>query len=243
MAELQTTYSDTIATAYPGLIANGETSNRISRTCETAAGVGFGKAVYRGSGDHGCLLAQTLTATAAALGTNTGNGAMGSITVSAGAMPGVYTLTIVEPGTTVGTFVVEDPLGNQVGDGVVASAFSAGGLAFTLADGSTDFVAGDSFAITVAGNAFLGISIATSALGLLAGADADEYQQYDNVDILTGGTPIWVTAGASVADGDPVGVDSSGDFVPATTSGSIPLIDWVFDTTGADDALVKIVKR
>lgn len=29
MAELQTTYSDTIATAYPGLIANGETSNRI----------------------------------------------------------------------------------------------------------------------------------------------------------------------------------------------------------------------
>lgn len=243
MAELQTTYSDTIATAYPGLIANGETSNRISRTCETAAGIGFGKAVYRGSGDHGCLLAQTLTATAAALGTNTGNGAMGSITVSAGAMPGVYTLTIVEPGTNVGTFVVEDPLGNQVGDGVVASAFSAGGLAFTLADGSTDFVAGDSFAITVAGNAFLGISIATSALGLLAGADADEYQQYDNVDILTGGTPIWVTAGASVADGDPVGVDSSGDFVPATTSGSIPLIDWVFDTTGADDALVKIVKR
>ena len=243
MAELQTTYSDTIGTAYPGLIANGETSNRISRTCETAAGIGFGKAVYRGSGDHGCLLTQTLTATAAALGTNTGNGAMGSITVSAGAMPGVYTLTIVEPGTNVGTFVVEDPLGNQVGDGVVASAFSAGGLAFTLADGSTDFVAGDSFAITVAGNAFLGISIATSALGLLAGADADEYQQYDNVDILTGGAPIWVTAGASVADGDPVGVDSSGDFVPATTSGSIPLIDWVFDTTGADDALVKIVKR
>ena len=243
MAELQTTYSDAIATAYPGLVANGETSNRISRTCETAAGIGFGKAVYRGSGDHGCLLTQTLTATAAALGTNTGNGAMGSITVSAGAMPGVYTLTIVEPGTNVGTFVVEDTLGNQVGDGVVASAFSAGGLAFTLADGSTDFVAGDSFAITVAGNAFLGISIATSALGLLAGADADEYQQYDNVDILTGGAPIWVTAGASVADGDPVGVDSSGDFVPATTSGSIPLIDWVFDTTGADDALVKIVKR
>lgn len=239
MAELQTTYSDTIATAYPGLIANGETSNRISRTCETAAGIGFGKAVYRGSGDHGCLLTQTLTATAAALGTNTGNGAMGSITVSAGAMPGVYTLTIVEPGTNVGTFVVEDPLGNQVGDGVVASAFSAGGLAFTLADGSTDFVAGDSFAITVAGNAFLGIAIATSALGLLAGADADEYQQYDNVAILTSGA-IWVTAGGSVTDGAPVFVDSNGDFV---ADAGVPLVGWVFDTTGADDALVKIVKR
>lgn len=239
MAELQTTYSDTIAVAYPGMIANGETSNRISRTCETAAGIGFGKAVYRGAGDHGCLLAQTLTASAAALGTNTGNGTMGAITVTAGAMPGKYTLTIIEPGANVGTFVVTDPLGNQIGDGVVASAFSAGGLAFTLADGASDFVAGDSFTITVAGNAFLGISIATSALGLIAGTDADEYQQYDNVAILTSGA-IWVTAGGSVTDGAPVYVDATGDFV---ADAGVPLVGWVFDTTGADDALVKIVKR
>lgn len=53
MAELQTTYSDTIAVGYPGMIANGETSNRISRTVETSGGIAFGKAVYRGSGDHG----------------------------------------------------------------------------------------------------------------------------------------------------------------------------------------------
>ena len=33
--------------------------------------------------------------------------------------------------------------------GTVAVAFSAGGLAFTLADGSTDFVSGDGFNITV----------------------------------------------------------------------------------------------
>jgi hypothetical protein len=54
MAELQTTYSDTIAKGFPGMIANGETSSRITRTVETAAGIGFGVPVYRGTGDHGC---------------------------------------------------------------------------------------------------------------------------------------------------------------------------------------------
>lgn len=54
MAELQTSYSETIPTGFPGMVANGETSNRITRTCEDAAGIGFGVPVYRGSGDHGC---------------------------------------------------------------------------------------------------------------------------------------------------------------------------------------------
>jgi hypothetical protein len=75
---------------------------------------------------------------------------MGAITVGAGAKPGVYTLTIIEPGTNVGTFIVVDPDGIEIGTGVVAAAFVAGGLSFTLADGSTDFVAGDGFLITVA---------------------------------------------------------------------------------------------
>jgi hypothetical protein len=56
MAELQTTYTDTIAKAYAGMVANGETSNRISRTLESAAGVAFGQPVYRGTGDHGCTV-------------------------------------------------------------------------------------------------------------------------------------------------------------------------------------------
>lgn len=94
-------------------------------------------------------------AVAAAFASNTGNGAMGAVTLSAGAKPGAYKLTIIEPATNLGTFIVEDPDGLFVGRGVVASAFSAGGLAFTLADGSTDFVAGDGFTITVgAGSGF-----------------------------------------------------------------------------------------
>ncbi|HQS96694.1 MAG: hypothetical protein B7Y38_11490 [Sphingomonadales bacterium 28-56-43] len=54
MPELQTTYTGTVAKGYAGMIANGETSNRISRTVEDSAGIAFGKPVYRGSGDHGC---------------------------------------------------------------------------------------------------------------------------------------------------------------------------------------------
>lgn len=54
MPVLQNSYTENLALGYPGMIASGETSNRISRTVETAAGIGFGRAVYRGTGDHGC---------------------------------------------------------------------------------------------------------------------------------------------------------------------------------------------
>lgn len=54
MPVLQSTYTDDIAVAYAGMVGNGETSNRITRTVEDAAGIGFGVPVYRGSGDHGC---------------------------------------------------------------------------------------------------------------------------------------------------------------------------------------------
>lgn len=90
------------------------------------------------------------TASAAAFAGNTGNGAMGAITVSAGAKAGVYKLTVVEPAADAGAFQVEDPDGVVIGTGNVASAFSAGGLAFTLADGTANFIAGDGFNITVA---------------------------------------------------------------------------------------------
>lgn len=53
MAVLQSTYSDTVAKGFAGMVASGETSNRISRTVETSGGIGFGVPVYRGTGDHG----------------------------------------------------------------------------------------------------------------------------------------------------------------------------------------------
>jgi hypothetical protein len=81
-------------------------------------------------------------------GANTGTGAMGAITVSAGTPLGRYKLRIIEPAANAGTFVVTDPWGRDIGAGTVAVAFSAGGLAFTLAD-AVDYVAGDGFNIDI----------------------------------------------------------------------------------------------
>lgn len=106
-----------------------------------------GSAAYKAGQVLGKISAGT--ATAEANGSNTGDGAMGAVTVGGSAKEGVYTLTVVEPGTDAGDFVVEGPDGVVVGSGSVGSAFSAGGLSFTLADGSADFAAGDSFTITV----------------------------------------------------------------------------------------------
>lgn len=50
---IQDTFGQSIPRGYAGMVANGETSNRISRTVEDAAGLGFGKAAFRGSGDRG----------------------------------------------------------------------------------------------------------------------------------------------------------------------------------------------
>lgn len=93
---------------------------------------------------------ETGAATAAAVAGNTGNGAMGAVTVGAGVQEGVYTLAITKAAANAGDFEVIDPQGDMIGVGTVAVAFSAGGLAFTLADGAADFIVGDKFTITVA---------------------------------------------------------------------------------------------
>lgn len=156
MAELQTTYASGPAKGYAGMIADGETSNRITRTVEDSAGILFGKPVYRGTGDHGC----------------TG---------------------------TVGTLAT-----------------------------------------------FLGWTIATNALGLLPGADADEYQQYDNAAILTSGA-IYVTCTGNVTDGASVTIGTAGsasDGIGATAADATHIATgWIFDETVTGGGLVRIVKR
>lgn len=87
-----------------------------------------------------------LTGTAAALGTNVGNGTFGAITVGDPAVAGVYILRMEDPTH----YVVEDPTGVEIGHGVTAVAFAAGGLGFTWTAGGTAMVAGDSYTITVA---------------------------------------------------------------------------------------------
>lgn len=155
MAVLQSTYSEDIAAGYPGMVANGETSNRITRTCETAAGIGFGVPVYRGTGDHGCT-------------------------------------------STVGTLAT-----------------------------------------------FLGWTIATSGQALVAGQDADEYAQYDNVPIITLGA-IWITVTGAVTDGAAITVGTgagAADGYGATAADATHIATgWVADTT-VTSGLCRIVKR
>jgi len=124
--------------------------NRSLKKATILAGSGADRVLVAGE-----VLSKQLAGTAVSVasgiggGANTGAGVMGAVTVGLAAKAGVYTLTIMEFAAAAGTFRVEDPNGDLVATGTVAVAFSAGGLAFTLADGTPDFVAGDGFLITV----------------------------------------------------------------------------------------------
>ena len=125
----------------------GEYDQRFTREAVTLLSTGSERTLKQGT-----VLGQitTGTATPTAQAGNTGNGTCGAVTVGAGAKAGTYTVTFIEPATNLGAFIVEDPDGLTVGDGVVGTAFTGGGLTFTIAGGSTDFVAGDGFVIAVA---------------------------------------------------------------------------------------------
>jgi hypothetical protein len=155
MTVLQSTYSEDPAAGYPGMIADGETSNRITRTCEDAAGILFGAPVYRGSGDDGAV------------------GAIGTLAT------------------------------------------------------------------------FLGFAVATSALGVLAGQDADEYQQYDNMTIITSGA-VFVTVVGAVTDGAALTVGKGAgiaDGIGATAADATHIAtDWVADQT-ITSGICRIVRR
>jgi tail tube protein len=88
---------------------------------------------------------------AATAGANvgTGGGTCGAVTVSAGASVGVYKARIIAAIAAGGAFRLEDPDSNIVGTGKVGTAYSGGGLAFTISDGAPDFAENDYIPITV----------------------------------------------------------------------------------------------
>lgn len=104
--------------------------------------------------------------TAAKAGGNTGNGVLTLDPTTpklVGARPGVYTVRFIAAATNGGTFRVEDPNGDVIGDGQVGAAF-VDDVKFTIADGATDFVVGDGFDITIAAGS--GKIVVLSATGL-----------------------------------------------------------------------------
>lgn len=95
MAVLQTVYTDQVAPGFAGMVANAETSNRITRTNEDAAGLPFGRAVFRGVGDHGC----TATVGAGFLGISIAHEALGLLAgATADAFPQFASVPIMTMG-------------------------------------------------------------------------------------------------------------------------------------------------
>lgn len=156
----------------------------------------------------GTALGKTLTGgagVATAGGSNTGDGAMGAITVGGTAQTGTYTLVIVKAAANAGDFVLKDPEGDVVGYGTVAVAFSAGGLSFTLADGAADFVVGDSFTIAVTGTVKYKIAVQTATDGSdkVVALVLDDYTIAATTDtkvIVLAKGPAEVSKGAIVLD-------------------------------------------
>jgi hypothetical protein len=106
------------------------------------------------------IVTSAVTAAAAALGTNTGNGTFGAITAQAApeTMIGAYSILF----TAATAFTVTAPDG-QTANGTTGVAFSALGIGFTITAGGTAFVAGDTFTVTAA--ATPGNPTVTSAAG------------------------------------------------------------------------------
>lgn len=90
--------------------------------------------------------------TYAAQAGNTGNFTSSAVVESSGASVGVYRIEFIA--ATV--YTVFDPTGNFLGEGNLGTAFSAGGMTFTLTAGLTAAVAGDGGTITVVAHASAG---------------------------------------------------------------------------------------
>lgn len=241
MATVQTTYSETAPIGVVGQIANSELSNIISRVYEDSTALEFGQPAYRGSNDNGCVAGAAFAATGAgseAAG-NTGTGTITDApTVAAGAKQGRYQAVLLATSSTA-AFAVYDPDGVLVGTGNVATEFTGGGLTFTIANAGTMTI-GDTFYVDVTYTEnveFLGLSVRS----VTQGAENDNYDQYANVNIMTEGV-MWVTAGATVSQGDDVYWDPS-DSRYTNTVTHIRIPGASFDSGGDDGDLVKVAIR
>ncbi len=207
------------------------------------------------------LITAALTASAAALGTNTGNGTFGTITPQAApaTIPGAYALLM----TDATHFTVTAPDG-VTATGTTGVAFSALGIGFTLTAGGTAFVANDGFTFTVtptpgvptltsaanAGNTGNGTIGSTSVAGYAAQAgnytvefnDATHFVLWDptgkevghgttGVAFKSGGLAFTITAGGTAF----VAGDS---FVVTVAAGSGKLGAW--DPANVDGSQVVV---
>lgn len=243
MATYQTSYTSAPAKGLPGQIANEEKCNKVSRTVESSAGIGFGQPAFRGSGDHGVVVGGTFAATGAGSAA-AGNVGTGTITatpaITAGAKAGRYRIILLATSATA-AYAVYDPDGLLVGHGNVATANTTipGITTFTIANAGTMTI-GDTYYIDVtytANVAFLGLAVLQPAVPADA-STPDAYPQYFTGAFMTEGQ-MYVTAGASVVDGGDVYWNPATKRYTSTTT-HIRIPGAVFDTSGGDGDIVEI---
>ncbi|MFX1674057.1 head decoration protein [Paraburkholderia sp. A2WS-5] len=144
----------TSATAFTVTAPSGATANGTTGVAFSALGIGFtitagGTAFVAGDSFAITTTAAVGKPTAAAVagGTNTGNGTCSAVTTT-GYAPTLGAYAVEFDDAT--HFIVSAPNGQEIGHGVAGTAFSGGGLNFTITAGGTAFVPGDSFTVTVA---------------------------------------------------------------------------------------------
>lgn len=241
----QTAYNTAFAIGLPGQIANEEKCNKVSRTVETALGIVFGAPAFRGAGDHGVVAAAAFAATGAGSAAASGNIGTGVITaspaVASPAKQGRYTAVLIATGATA-AFLVYDPSGKVVGDGVVGSASTIDGIGpFTISNAGT-MTAGDTYYVDVTYTAnakFLGLSVLNPAVPAQA-TTPDRYPQYYTGAFMDmGAMYVQVGATGSVPDAQVYYDVATGKYV--TDSSKILIPDARFDTTAAADGIAIVV--
>lgn len=248
MPAVQTTYSEDYRVGFPGMIVNSEAYNKISRTANGA--IAFGQPVIR-VGNHNCVLAtqETMEAAGANGDVAPAGATIGTVSAGATAKEGVYNIVCILGGAaTASKWLVTDPDGVEVGIATGNTAFTGGGITFTITDAGTDPVVGEEFIVTVTptvGTADLDI-LGLSVRDITLGAEVDAYAQYDTVAIMTMGI-MWVTAGVGgvTAGGLAYWNPATSKFTAVATH--LPVIvnghQARYDTSGAADELVRLALR
>lgn len=146
-----------------------------------------GQTVLRG-GILGKVSVGAVPTTGTADGGNTGNGTVTSVTGGVDVKVGAYLVTCTVAVTNGGTFVVTDPDGNFVAQGIILAgaggviAITSTQINLTITDAGTDFAVDDFFTITVA-------------------AGSGKMQLIDSTAIDGSGAPYAVSSEASAPSG------------------------------------------
>jgi hypothetical protein len=198
----------TLELARAGGFLVSEGNGQISRDQVTLAALNDGSTTLQAGTVLGLQNVGSKAAFTNAAG-DTGNGTCGTITLSAGAQEGVYTFTCLVAGSTA-KFQGIAPNGAVLPELTVGSAYSQGGLGFTITTGGVNYAVGDEFTITV------GTAVFANAGGDTGNGTCSAIVVKPGV--IGGVYTFTCTAGGATATFS--GVDPTGAALPVLTVGS-----------------------